>query len=109
MLYVALNKNLNDKFAIRHLDRDYINTPRISFYLNVNDENLNKNIEYLSSLGNTPITNIEIYDENNILLADYSNNIPGILFELSDRLEDLLISGNIERTLRAVISYENQE
>lgn len=109
MLYAVLNKDIEHKFAIRHLDRDYINTPRISFYLDINDENINDNIDYLVSLGTTPIVNIEIYNEQDILIANYSNKIPGVLLELSDRLENLLIGGNIERTIRAVITYVDPE
>ena len=109
MLYAVLNKAIEHKFAIRHLDRDYINTPRISFYLDINDEKINDNIDYLVSLGTTPIVNIEIYNEQDILIANYSNKIPGVLLELSDRLENLLIGGNIERTIRAVITYVDPE
>ena len=66
-------------------------------------------IDYLASLGTTPIVDIEIYNEQDSLIANYSNKIPGVLLELSDRLENLLIGGNIERTIRAVITYVDPE
>ena len=70
MFYAILNNDVNNKIILRHSDKDYLNTPRISLYLDAKAENLNASIEYLAALKNTNISSVTLYNDNIMIMEN---------------------------------------
>lgn len=107
-MYAILNDNLDHKIEIRHVDKNYLSYARTTLYLDPKAANFNAIMTYLNSLETTPITSIKVYNDQDKMIFDVAHDMgKGSVLELSDRIEDLVISGNIERTVRLVVSYNH--